>query len=84
MIEAKKPFVVLGEGLKTLQHEFSPFEPPQNGVTKPQHNEAQLHRPRWGTYVDDVRTAVAETSHFLEPVQQLLDKKTYTDLHLHL
>ena len=74
-IDAKKPFVVLGEGLKTLQNALPLFEPPQHGIAKPQNAATQTHRPLWWTWLDDVRTAVKENKDFLAPVQQLLEKK---------
>jgi hypothetical protein len=73
-IDAKKPFFVLEEGLKTLRAKNPSFEPPQNGVDKLQNGDAHAHITHWCTLVEDVRTAVQETSDFLVPVQQLLDR----------
>jgi hypothetical protein len=61
-IDAKKPFFILEEGLKTLRGEPPPFEPPQNG-------DAHTHIAHWCTLVEDVRTAVQHQSDFLLPAQ---------------
>jgi len=71
-IDAKNPFFVLEEGLRTLRGEYPPFESPQTGVDKPRNGDAQAHITRWCTLVEDVRTAVQHQSDFLAPVQQLL------------
>jgi hypothetical protein len=73
-IDAKTPFFVLEEGLKTLRGEYPAFEPPHNGVDKAQNGDAHAHITRWCTLVEDVRTAVQENSDFLGPVQQFLTK----------
>jgi hypothetical protein len=73
-IDAKKPFFVLEEGLKTLHAKYPSFEPPQNGEDKPQHGDAHAHIPRWCGLVDDVRTAVQENSDFFVPMRWLFER----------
>ena len=61
-IEAKKPFFVLEEGLKTLAGENVPFEPPENGSTEAQKWDSGAQSPRWqGRQDSNLQPSVLET-----------------------
>jgi DNA invertase Pin-like site-specific DNA recombinase len=74
-IDAKKPFVILEEGLKTLRAKTPQFEPPINGSVKPQNRNVPPQNPCWCTLVDDVRTAVAENMEILGALTTFLEWK---------
>ncbi len=61
-IEAKKPFFVLEEGLKTLAGENASFEPQENGSTEAQKWDSGAQSPRWqGRQDSNLQPLVLET-----------------------
>ena len=80
-IDAKKPFVVLKEGLQMFHGAPPPLEPLNYGRAQPQNGATPTHVPRWCTIVEDVRTALSETKDISVPVQKLLEKKIHTNLY---
>lgn len=60
LIEAKKPFVILEEGIKNLRTENQPLEPPKNGFPSLKDKGFSINIPSWCALVDDVRTLMWE------------------------
>ena len=56
IIEAAKPFVLLEEGLASLNERFGPLEPPNSGFDKGENEDSKAMISEWCTVVDDVRT----------------------------
>lgn len=56
LIEAAKPFVILEDGLRSLDGAGGPFEPPKSGFNEGQNKALTSLTSQWWAQVDDVRT----------------------------